>query len=302
MRGDNMSSNRIMRISEEVKREVSDIIQNDLKDPRISGMISVTKAKANEILLSLKTGISMKLMEGKLNLPVDVAQKIALDVSFTNRTLFNPSKSFMYFLNPGLSAAISQSGIVLLGTLTIINEELPKGKRKKFKYFMSKAITLSIAGTLSIISGVIIQSMIFKVPFNGDLLTVLALCIPYTLAVSLFSFTISLLVPEKLFSLLINAVLFVPSTVLVGYTWPVFSMPTLYKLIAKVHPFYYFASNMRDIYLKGAGFTKIVPSIIWLTKFSLVFMLISAIFMCFYDNKHSGKISMNGGETYEFPL
>lgn len=38
-----MSSNRLGRISEEIKRVVSSIIRNDLKDPRISSMTSITK-------------------------------------------------------------------------------------------------------------------------------------------------------------------------------------------------------------------------------------------------------------------
>ena len=43
-----MSVNRIIRISEEIRKEVSDIILNDLKDPRISGMISITKASVTK--------------------------------------------------------------------------------------------------------------------------------------------------------------------------------------------------------------------------------------------------------------
>lgn len=38
-----MSSNRLNRISEEVRKVISGIIMNDLKDPRVSSMTSVTK-------------------------------------------------------------------------------------------------------------------------------------------------------------------------------------------------------------------------------------------------------------------
>lgn len=41
----NKNSNRLSRIDEELKKEISNIINYDLKNPNITGMISVTKAK-----------------------------------------------------------------------------------------------------------------------------------------------------------------------------------------------------------------------------------------------------------------
>lgn len=41
----NKNSNRLGRIDEELKKEISNIISYDLKNPNITGMISVTKAK-----------------------------------------------------------------------------------------------------------------------------------------------------------------------------------------------------------------------------------------------------------------
>ncbi len=45
-----MSSNRLNRISEEVKRVVSSIIMNDIKDPRVSNMTSVTNVEVTRDL------------------------------------------------------------------------------------------------------------------------------------------------------------------------------------------------------------------------------------------------------------
>lgn len=41
----NKNSNRLGRIDEELKKEISNIISYDLKNPNITGLISVTKAK-----------------------------------------------------------------------------------------------------------------------------------------------------------------------------------------------------------------------------------------------------------------
>lgn len=54
-----MAVERINRISEEVKRELSDIIMHDLKDPRITGMISIVNLKVTKDLRYAKVYISI---------------------------------------------------------------------------------------------------------------------------------------------------------------------------------------------------------------------------------------------------
>ncbi len=54
-----MSKHRINRISEEVKRVVSDIIRNDLNDPRISTMCSVVSAEVTPDLRYAKVYVSV---------------------------------------------------------------------------------------------------------------------------------------------------------------------------------------------------------------------------------------------------
>lgn len=44
-----MASNRIKRISEEVKKVVSTMLINGIKDPRITSMISVTDVEAEQV-------------------------------------------------------------------------------------------------------------------------------------------------------------------------------------------------------------------------------------------------------------
>jgi ribosome-binding factor A len=50
---------RINRISEEVKKEMYNIIKNDLKDPRISDFLSVTNLKVTKDLKHAKVYISV---------------------------------------------------------------------------------------------------------------------------------------------------------------------------------------------------------------------------------------------------
>ncbi len=50
---------RTARISEEMKREISSIIQNELKDPRLSSLISVTNVNVTKDLRYAKVYVSV---------------------------------------------------------------------------------------------------------------------------------------------------------------------------------------------------------------------------------------------------
>lgn len=54
-----MGVERANRISEEIKRELSDIIMHELKDPRITGMISIVNLKVTRDLRYAKVYISI---------------------------------------------------------------------------------------------------------------------------------------------------------------------------------------------------------------------------------------------------
>ena len=53
------NNNRFNRVDEELKKQVSSIIMNDIKDPNLTGLISVTKAKVTPDLKYAKVSVSI---------------------------------------------------------------------------------------------------------------------------------------------------------------------------------------------------------------------------------------------------
>ncbi|MCR3922476.1 MAG: 30S ribosome-binding factor RbfA [Firmicutes bacterium] len=54
-----MTEQRAHRVAEEIKREVSDILRNDIKDPRVGGLITVTDVDITKDLAHAKIFISV---------------------------------------------------------------------------------------------------------------------------------------------------------------------------------------------------------------------------------------------------
>ena len=61
------SSNRMQKVDEEFKRELSKIIDQDLKNPNITGLISVTKVKTSADLKNARVYISILGSKSKKN-------------------------------------------------------------------------------------------------------------------------------------------------------------------------------------------------------------------------------------------
>ena len=61
------NTNRLDRVSEEFKREISMIIDRDLKNPNITGLVSVTKVKISPDLKNARVYISIINSKSKKN-------------------------------------------------------------------------------------------------------------------------------------------------------------------------------------------------------------------------------------------
>ncbi|MTI66961.1 MAG: ABC transporter permease [Firmicutes bacterium] len=238
---------------------------------------SKAKSKASEILLTLKTGTSIKMISGKLNLTESEAKNIAQGIKFRQRTLYNPTKSYKNFLNTGLGTAVVQSAIALMAAVAIRRNKLNKKKSKRASHLLGKILFYGSLGFISLILCILIQWKVFNIPFRGDFKIALILSLLLSLSVSTFSIMVSSLISNKMVALLINAVIFVPNTLMVGYTWPVMSMPKPYRIASGFYPFYHYADNLRNLFLKGIDLASMYGDLFWYLKFILVAYIIALI-------------------------
>ncbi len=86
------SSNRMTRISDEVKREVANVIRMELKDPRVQSMTTVTKATVTNDLKHAKIFVSIlgnekdkeKVLEGLKNASGYIRRQLATKINLRN--------------------------------------------------------------------------------------------------------------------------------------------------------------------------------------------------------------------------
>ena len=99
------NSNRMDRVNEELKREISLVIDQNLKNPNITGIISVTKVKTSPDLKSAKVYISLlnrkskkNTLEGIKNASGFIRTEIAkrVNLRYTPELIFQIDESIEY--------------------------------------------------------------------------------------------------------------------------------------------------------------------------------------------------------------
>lgn len=236
---------------------------------------SVAKSKAMEILLTYKAGATITHLQSRLNLSYDDALNITQAFRFSNRMIYNPTKSFRDFLTPVFMVGVVQSAIVLMATVSIDHEIFKKQKSLRHGYALGKVLFYGIMGCFSIMICIFIQKFIFDVTFVGSILDAFALSLAYTLAVSSFAVLISALIKNRMVALIGGGVIFIPNSIMAGTTWPLYAMPIGYQGAVKMIPFIHYVVNLRDIYLKGAPLHQMHKDLIFLLTFAIIGVIVT---------------------------
>jgi ABC-2 type transport system permease protein len=261
---------------------------------------STSKAKAMEILLTYKAGATIKQLTGRLGMSFEEALNVTQAFQFNNRMLYNPSKSFRDFLSPILLAGIIQVALVLTATVAVNHDIFYLQKRERRGYVSGKILFYSLCGSLSFIICILIQIVIFHIPFRGSLVDAFILSTGLSFAVSAFCVLISALIKNRMIALIGGAVLFIPNSIMAGTTWPLISMPVGYQGFARYMPFAHYANNIRDIYLKGTSLQQIMSNVIYLFAFGTIVLILSELLVFISEKDIKDKEFTDNGLPRDF--
>ena len=203
-----------------------------LYDGSHMSMTSIAKAKASEILVSIRTGAAIKQLQGRLNMTEDEAYHTAMPISFENRTLYNPAKNFSYFMTPGYGTIICQTGIALTAVLSI--NLISNNRKRILGYTAGKVVFYGAIGSLAFITNILAQMCLFNIPFRGSVIMAFLLSILLAFAISSLSAAVSAWVKNRVIAIVVVALLVIPNSIMAGYTWPILSMIPLYKKVSYI--------------------------------------------------------------------
>ncbi len=247
----------------------------DGSDPTVAGtalsaatLIGQTKATA-----VLRAELEAKGQSGAVQPPIEVRTQV----------WYNPDLVSAYFMVPGLIGMILQYMAIML-TSTAIVRERERGTIEQLIITPIRSLEL-IAGKLTpyiliaffdLMEVLILGTLMFNVPINGDIGLLLALSALFLVTTLGLGLLISTIARTQFEAMLTAMFIQLPSIFLSGFFFPLAAMPPLLQALSYAVPLRYFLIIVRAVTLKGVGVEAVAGEVIALVIFGVVVTLAAA--------------------------
>ena len=247
----------------------------DGSDPTIaatalSAATLIGQAKATAVL---RATLETRGQSGSIAPPVEVRTQV----------WYNPDLVSTYFMIPALIGTILQYMAVLLTSTSIVRErergtieQLIITPIRSWELVVGKLTPYALIAFFNLLEVLIIGTLWFKVPVNGDLgllLILSALFLVSTLGIGLL---ISTIARTQFEAMLLAFLIQLPAIFLSGFFFPLAAMPPFLQALSYLVPLRYFLIIVRSIVIKGVGLTAVLPEVMALAIFGVVVMGIAA--------------------------
>ena len=218
---------------------------------------------------------SIERMSGGGGAPFDIRQQF----------LYNPDLEGSHFIIPGLVAVIMMMVCALLTSLTIAREKetdtmdvvlvSPVHPMEILVGKVAPYLVLALADAVFIL---IFSKIVFDIPFRGDLMLLFGLSIIYMFCALGMGLFISSVAPSQQIAMMAALVATIlPSILLSGFLFPIFSMPKIIQPFTYLIPARYYMEIIRGILLKASPFPLLVNQTIFLAILGTFFIVLATI-------------------------
>lgn len=194
--------------------------------------------------------------------------KVRLEIR--SRGWYNPDLDYSDYMVPGIlvvlvtivSTAVASMNIVRekeIGTL----EQLNVTPMTRTQFIGGKLIPFWIIALVDMALGLLVAKIVFDVPMEGNLLLVFLATVVYLFAALGIGLWVSTVVETQQQAMFVAFAINMVYLLMSGLFTPIQSMPEWAQWVAEASPVKHFIVIMRDILVKGAGFTEIqVPLLV----------------------------------------
>ncbi len=199
--------------------------------------------------------------------------------------LYNPEGITQYNVVPGLMGVILTLMMVLMTGLAITRERergtmenLLAMPVQSIEVMTGKIVPYIAIGLLQATLILVAALALFRVPFEGHLVTLYGVSLLFVAANLTVGITLSSLAKNQLQAMQMTVFYFLPNLLLSGFMFPFFGMPKWAQFIGNVLPLTYFNRLVRNIFLKGGEWVDLWPNIWPMMIFTVVVMTIATLF------------------------
>lgn len=191
---------------------------------------------------------------------------------------YNTTMNYHNFMVPGILVILLTMMGGMLSSMNIVREkevgtmeQINVTPISKFVFILGKLIPFWVIGLLLLTVGMTIAWLIYGLIPVGHFINIYIFAFFYLLAFTGFGLMISNFAStqqQAMFMIFFFLIIFI---LLSGLFTPISSMPQWAQTVTFFNPLRYFVEVIRMIYMKGSGFTDILPNLAKITGFVIVF-------------------------------
>ncbi len=200
------------------------------------------------------------------------------------RMWFNEELKGVYLFVPGVLTIIMMLVSAMMTSISLAREKetgtleaLMVSPLKSWQVILGKVIPyliLSFTITLLVLA---LSRFVFFVPIRGNIFLLLGEVLLFIITALSFGILISSIAPNQMAAMLISMMgLMLPTIILSGYIFPIDNMPLPLQVLSNIIPARWFISMLRDIMLKGAGWSVVWKDTCVLAFMALVFLTLAS--------------------------
>lgn len=204
-------------------------------------------------------------------------------ITSETRLLYNPTLKSAYNIVPGIMGMILMLICAIMTSVSIAREKelgtmevLLVSPMKPFLIILSKLVPYFTISIVNYITILLLSVFVLKVPIAGSLLLLTAISLLFIFVSLSFGILISSLVEKQIVALLISGMmLMMPAVFLSGLMFPVESMPQVLQWFSHILPVKWFIIAVRNVMIKGLGFSSIIKEVAILTGMGIIILMAS---------------------------
>jgi ABC-2 type transport system permease protein len=256
--------------SEQLTREgtASVSVIADGSEPNVANLVTnYTRAILNDFNNELVRGTGNKLL---LIIP-------------EVRMYYNPNLQSQFMFVPGIITIVLMLICALMTSVTITREKefgtmevLLVSPLKPLQIILGKVTPYFILSLIDVIIILLLSWLVFDLPVKGSLVLLMAVTMLYillSLSLGILISTVSKTMQQAMFISI--AGLMLPTVILSGFIFPVEYMPEIYNYISMIMPPRWFVTIIKNIMVKGTGFTFIWKETLILGAMTMFFITLS---------------------------
>lgn len=182
-------------------------------------------------------------------------------VELVPRVFYNPDLKSRWFYVPAVLAMVLMLVTMMLPSMAVVREkeigtleQISVTPLRPWQLILGKLVPFVVIGLLDTLLITGLARLVFGVPLNGSLLTLLCLTLLYILNTLGLGLLVSTLVSNQQQAMMASAfVLMVPMIYISGLIFPIENMPAVFQVASLATPVRYYGNVVRGVFLRGAG-------------------------------------------------